>query len=58
MKASPQGYLIMVKICAGVDAVEVSYFPERLEIRPRPQIIAHYFKTLGKRSEKFALAET
>ena len=24
----------------------------------RPQIIAHYFKLLGERSEKFALAET
>ena len=34
------------------NAIETSYYPERLEIRPRPQIIAHYFKFLDKHAQR------
>ena len=42
------------------DAIEISYYLERLEIRLQAPntVIAHYFKILGERSEKYTSSET
>ena len=61
MEASLQGCLIITNKYLrfnNADAIETSYFPERLEIRPQTPNNPHYFKPLGKLSEKFASAET
>ena len=42
------------------DTIEISYYLERWEIRlqARNTVIAHYFKILDERSEKFTSTET
>ena len=61
VEVSPQRYLIIAKqrfkrSCA--DAIEKIIIPSAWTSVSRPQIIAHSFKFLGERSEKFASAET
>ena len=62
VEVSLHGYLIIAKqrfTLISADAIELSYYPENLEIHPhRLQIIAHCFRLLCERSEKFALAKT
>ena len=40
--------------------LKISYCPERLEIRPQTlnNLIAHYFKLLAERLEKFVSTKT
>ena len=41
-----------VSVIFRADAVKISYCPERFEIRPQPQVIAHCFKFLRERVQR------